>query len=189
MAVSAISRASLALVFPSPRTCPPSCRDALRDYVTAGIGGPAGVLAVNETGFLKKGRMLAGVQRQYPGTAGRIENCQIGVFLAYTAPGGERTLIDWELYVPESWFADRDRCRQAGIGDGTVFATKPELGLADARARPVRRGPVSWVAADEVYGQNPHLRSWLGGDGISYVMACPAARRSRPRRARCAPMP
>jgi SRSO17 transposase len=142
-------------------------RDALRDYVTAGIGGPAGVLAGDESGFLKKGRMPAGVQRQYTGTAGRIGNCQIGVFLAYAAPGGQRALIDRELYVPESWFADRDRCRQAGIGDGTVFAAKPELGrqmLERARDAGV---PFSWVTADEVYGQNPRLRSWLEAGGIS----------------------
>ncbi|SRR6266567_1199246 len=92
--------------------------------------------------------MSAGVQRQYTGTAGRIENCQIGVFLAYATPGGERALIDRELYVPESWCADRDRCRQAGIPEEAVFATKPELGrrmpryaasAADERARDAHR--------------------------------------------------
>ena len=118
---------------------------------------------------------MAGVQRQYTGTAGRIENCQIGVFLAYAAPGGARALIDRELYLPGSWCADRDRCRQAGIPEEAVFATKPELGrwmLGRARDAGV---PFSWVAADEVYGQNPHLRSWLEGEGISYVMAVPCS--------------
>ncbi len=84
-------------------------RDALRRYVVRRIGDPAGVLVADETGFLKKGRRSAGVQRQYSGTAGRVENCQLGVFLAYAAPGGERALIDRELYLPESWTDDRDR--------------------------------------------------------------------------------
>ncbi len=151
-------------------------RDVLRDYVIAGIGDAGAVLVIDETGFLKKGRMSAGVQRQYTGTAGRIENCQVGVFLAYAAPGGGRALIDRELYLPqESWCADRDRCRAAGIPDDAGFATKPELGrrmLGRALAAGV---PFSWFAADEVYGQNPHLRSWLEGEGISYVMAVPCS--------------
>jgi SRSO17 transposase len=97
------------------------------------------------------------------------------VFLACAAPGGARALIDRELYLPESWCADRDRCRQAGIGDGTVFAAKPELGRR-MLARALTAGvPFSWVAADEACGQNPHLRSWLEGEGISYVMAVPCS--------------
>src|SRR6266851_1607648 len=157
-------------------------RDVLRDYVIAGIGDAGAVLVIDETGFLKKGRMSAGVQRQYTGTAGRIENCQVGVFLAYAAPGGGRALIDRELYLPqESWCADRDRCRAAGIPDDAGFATKPELGrrmLGRALAAGV---PFSWFAADEVYGQNPHLRSWLEGEGISYVMAVPCSQDVRDR--------
>jgi SRSO17 transposase len=90
-------------------------RDDLRDYVTAVIGGPGGVLIPDETGFLKKGMMPAGVARQYSGTAGRIENCQVGVFLAYALPGGGRALIDRELYLPQARADDRDRCRRAGI--------------------------------------------------------------------------
>jgi SRSO17 transposase len=97
-------------------------RDDLRGYVAAEFGDPAAVLIADETGFLKKGRMSAGVQRQYSGTAGRIENCQLGVFLAYAVPGGGRVLIDRELYVPASWTGDRDRCRAAGIGDDVAFA-------------------------------------------------------------------
>ena len=85
------------------------------------------MLAVDETGFLKKGQMSAGVARQYTGTAGRVENCQVGVFLAYAAPDGSRALIDRELYLPEKWTTDRDRCRAAGIGDDVAFATKPVL--------------------------------------------------------------
>jgi SRSO17 transposase len=101
-------------------------RDDVRGYVVEHLGDPAGVLIVDETGFLKKGLKSAGVQRQYSGTAGRVENCQLGVFLAY-ATGKGRTLIDRELYLPKSWTADRDRCRAAAIGDDVEFATKAVL--------------------------------------------------------------
>ncbi len=115
----------------------------------------AAVLAVDETGFLKKGKMSAGVARQYTGTAGRVENCQVGVFLAYAAPGGSRALIDRELYLPEKWTADRDRCRAAGIGDDVPFATKPEL-ASKMIGRAVKAGvPFAWVAGDEVLRREP----------------------------------
>jgi SRSO17 transposase len=123
--------------------------DDLRDYVIAGFGDKAGVLVPDETGFLKKGTKSAGVQRQYSGTAGRVGNCQLGVFLAYAVPGGGRALIDRELYLPESWTSDRGRCREAGIGDEVEFAIKPELARTMI-ARAVEAGvPFSWVAADE----------------------------------------
>jgi SRSO17 transposase len=148
-----------------------AARDALARYVVKAMGDPAAVLAVDETGFLKKGRMSAGVARMYTGTAGRVENCQVGVFAAYVAPDGGRALIDRELYLPEKWTDDRDRCRKAGIGDGTAFATKPELAWAMiARARQAGV-PFSWVAGDEVYGGNPKLRARLEKHGIPYVMA------------------
>ena len=114
-------------------------RDDLRDYVIAGLGDGRAVLIADETGFLKKGTKSAGVQRQYSGTAGRIENCQLGVFLAYAVPGGGRALIDRELYLPGSWTGDRDRCREAGIGDDVAFATKPEL-ARQMIERAMRRG-------------------------------------------------
>src|SRR5438132_10317477 len=104
-----------------------ACRDALTRYVVKAAGDPAAVLAVDETGFLKKGRMSAGVARMYTGTAGRVENCQVGVFAAYVTPDGGRALVDRELYLPEAWTEDRDRCRRAGIGSEVEFATKPEL--------------------------------------------------------------
>ena len=148
-----------------------ACRDAVRRYVAARLGDPAAVLVADETGFLKKGKMSAGVARQYTGTAGRVENCQVGVFLAYAAPGGSRALIDRELYLPEKWTSDRDRCRAAGIGDDVPFATKPAL-AQKMIGRAVTAGvPFSWVAADEVYGGNPGLREWLEEQGIGYVMA------------------
>jgi SRSO17 transposase len=148
-------------------------RDDLRDYVTAAIGDPAGVLICDETGFLKKGTKSAAVQRQYSGTAGRIENCQLGVFLAYAVPGAGRALIDRELYVPESWIADRDRCREAGIGDEVEFAVKPDLARQMIERAIAAGVPFSWVTADEVYGQNTPLRDWLDDHGVRYVLAVP----------------
>ena len=148
-----------------------ACRDALARYVARRMGDPAAVLAVDETGFLKKGRMSAGVARMYTGTAGRIENCQVGVFTAYITPDGGRALIDRELYLPEGWTDDRDRCRKAGIDDGVQFATKPELARKMIE-RAVKTGvPFSWVTADEAYGGNPGLCKWLEEQGIAYVMA------------------
>jgi len=148
-----------------------AARDALARYVVRAMGDPAAVLAVDETGFLKKGRMSAGVARMYTGTAGRVENCQVGVFAAYVTPDGGRALVDRELYLPEKWTGDRERCRAAGIGDDVAFATKPALARKMiGRARDAGL-PFSWVAGDEVYGSNPGLRSWLEEQGISYVMA------------------
>jgi SRSO17 transposase len=162
-------------------------RDDLRGYVTAMIGDPAAVLIADETGFLKKGRMSAGVQRQYSGTAGRVENCQLGVFLAYAVPGRGRALIDRELYLPGSWTGDRDRCRAAGIGDEVGFATKPELARQMIARAIDARVPFGWVAADEAYGQNTPLRDWLEERRVSYVLAVPrsftVATAAGPRRA------
>lgn len=117
-------------------------RDDLRSYVVEQLGGPEGVLVVDETGFIKKGTKSAGVQRQYSGTAGRVENCQLGVFVAY-ACGRGRALIDRELYVPKPWIGDQARRAEAGIPDEVAFATKPELArvmLARAFEAGVPRG-------------------------------------------------
>jgi SRSO17 transposase len=146
-------------------------RDAVCRYVVRNLGNPAAVLAVDETGFLKKGTMSAGVARQYTGTAGRVENCQVGVFLAYAGPDGSRALIDRELYLPEKWTADRDRCRAAGIGDEVPFATKPALARQMIERAAAAGVPFAWVAGDEVYGGNPKLRAWLEREEISYVLA------------------
>ena len=147
------------------------CRAALARYVVKGMGDPSAVLAVDETGFLKKGRMSAGVARQYTGTAGRVENAQVGVFLAYAAGDGSRALIDRELYVPQKWADDRVRCGAAGIGDDVPFAMKPEL-ARQMFERAVKAGvPFGWAAGDEVYGGNPKLRGWLEEEKIPYVMA------------------
>ena len=126
----------------------------------------------DETGFLKKGTCSAGVQRQYSGTAGRIENCQLGVFLTYVSPRG-RALIDRELYLPKSWTDDRPRCAQAGIGDDVDFATKPQLArrMLERLLACHGRQAVGWFTADEAYGDNPGLRAWLDTQDINYVMA------------------
>jgi SRSO17 transposase len=135
-------------------------RDDLRTYVVQALGTQDSVLIVDETGFLKKGTKSAGVQRQYSGTAGRIENCQIGVFLAYATARGH-AFVDRELYIPESWHANRPRCREAGIPDTRRFRTKPQLAqgmLARAFAAGLRP---AWVLGDTVYGNDRALRSWL----------------------------
>ena len=154
----------------SPCWDPDSVRDDVRYWAVAHLAHEDAVLVADETGFLKKGRMSAGVQRQYSGTAGRTENCQIGTFLTYASPYG-RVLVDRELYLPKSWTSDRDRCRAAAVPDEVAFATKPEqarMMLARALDAGVLFG---WFTADEAYGQNPGLRSWLEEVDVSYVMA------------------
>jgi SRSO17 transposase len=145
-------------------------RDDIRDYVVEQLGEPDGVLIADDTGFLKKGIRSAGVQRQYSGTAGRTENCQVGVFLAYASRYGH-ALIDRELYLPQSWTGDPERCRAAGIPDEAEFTTKPRQAQAMI-ARAVAAGvPFSWFTADEAYGQAKWLQAWLEGQDIWYVMA------------------
>jgi len=101
----------------------------LRNYVVEHLGDDNAVLIVDETGFLKKGDKLVGVQRQYSGTAGRTQNCQVGVFLVYASSNGH-TLIDRELYLPKSWTNDRKRCERAGVPENVEFATKLQLARA-----------------------------------------------------------
>ncbi|GAA4548914.1 IS701 family transposase [Pseudonocardia xishanensis] len=148
-------------------------RDDLRGYVLDELGDTAsGVFVVDETGFIKKGVRSAGVQRQYTGTSGKIDNCQLGVFLAYASTKG-RALIDRELYLPVSWTEDRERCSRADVPDDVEFATKPQLGTA-MLARAHVAGALtsgSWVTADEAYGQNPGFREWLAEREIPFVLA------------------
>jgi SRSO17 transposase len=145
-------------------------RDDLRDYAIQHLGDPAAVLVVDETGDLKKGTCSVGVQRQYTGTAGRIENSQVAVYLVYASATGH-TPIDRALYVPASWTGDPDRCRSAGIPGDHRFATKPEL-ATQMIARALDAGvPAAWVTGDEVYGANPTLRSELESRNLGYVLA------------------
>jgi SRSO17 transposase len=149
---------------------PDGVRDELRTYAIQHLSDPNGVLVIDETGFLKKGQHSAGVARQYSGTAGRIENCQIGVFVGYAGQLGH-TLLDRELYLPQEWTNDRDRCRQAGIPEDRCFATKPQLArqmLARAFAAGV---PAKWVTGDSVYGDDRRLRMWLEAQPQAYVLA------------------
>ena len=155
---------------------PDAVRDDVRDYVVEHLapraGDPAGVLVVDETGFLKKGSKSAGVARMYSGTAGRIENCQIGVFLGYATPAG-RTFLDRELYLPKVWAEDQPRRAEAHVGEGVGFATKPELAMRMI-GRAIDAGvPAGWVAGDEVYGQHSGLRRMLEERGMPYVLAVP----------------
>jgi SRSO17 transposase len=147
-----------------------SVRDDLRDYLMDHLADPRGVLIVDETGFLKKGTKSAGVQRQYSGTAGRIENCQVGVLLAFAGRKG-RALLDRELYLPESWAQDAERRQEAGIPAGVRFATKPAL--AQRMVERALHGGVraAWVTGDEVYGSDGKFRQALERRRQPYVLA------------------
>lgn len=147
-------------------------RDELMRYAAEHLlaDGGGGVLIVDETGFLKKGEKSVGVQRQYSGTAGRIENCQVGVFLALAGPRG-RALVDRELYLPEGWCDDAARRDAAGVPKDVTFATKPALALRmldRAFAAGLKPG---WVLADEVYGNDSKFRRHLEGLGQPFVVA------------------
>jgi len=150
-----------------------SLRDVLCEYTMKHLADSHAVLVADPTGFAKKGRKSAGVQRQYSGTLGRIDNCQIGTFLAYVTSRRERVLIDRELYIPETWLGDRQRCAEAGIPEDLAFATRPrQVAVMIDRMR--ERGvPFEWFAADEEFGQNLGLRTHLEKAGIAYVMAVP----------------
>lgn len=145
-------------------------RDDLRAYVIEQVGDADGVLVVDETGFLKQGQHSVGVKRQYSGTAGRIENCQIGVFLAYASRRG-RTGLDRALYLPREWAADAERRAAAGVPDAVSFQTKPQLALTLV-ARALDGGvPAAWVTADAVSGNDFTFRHGLEGRGQAYVVA------------------
>jgi SRSO17 transposase len=151
-------------------------RDDLRDYVIDAFGDPGAVLVVDETGDVKKGLNTVGVQRQYSGTAGRIENAQVAVYLTYAADRGH-ALIDRRLYLPRCWTDDPVRCDRAGIPDDKRdFATKPTLAKALIDRAVAAQVPAAWVAGDEVYGADPRLRASVRGHGLGYVFAVSANR-------------
>jgi SRSO17 transposase len=145
-------------------------RDDVRTFVAAQFGDAAGVLVCDETGFLKKGTGSVGVQRQYSGTAGRIENSQVGVFLSYASARG-RALIDRRVYLPKSWTDDRQRCAAAGVPAEVEFATKPGLALDMITSAVAAGMPASWVASDELYGDNGAFRAGVAKLGLGYVLA------------------
>ncbi|MFD8767322.1 IS701 family transposase [Streptomyces mirabilis] len=145
-------------------------RDDIRDFVVEHLGNQDAVLVVDETGDLKKGTASVGVQRQYTGTAGRIENVQVAVYLVYSTPVGHAA-IDRRLYIPRSWTQDPDRCGAAGIPDRTGFATKPALATEMITQALDAGVTASWVTGDEVYGGDPHLSAELERRQVSYVLA------------------
>ena len=149
---------------------PEAVRDELRRYVVQHLGDAAAVLVIDETGFLKKGRHSAGVARQYSGTAGRIENCQIGVFVGYASRHGH-TLLDRELYRPAEWTNDRARGQQAGIPADRGFATKPALAKEMLQRTLAAGVPARWVTGDSVYGDDRRLRMWLEAQPQAHVLA------------------
>lgn len=144
-------------------------REETRRYVREGLGQIRARI-VDESGFLKKGTKSAGVARQYSGTAGRVENCQIGVFLAY-ATTSECAYVDAQLYLPQDWTKDAERCREAGIPKGVEFQTKPQLALRMLERAHEVDGPVPWVLGDEVYGKSEELRRGLESRKQGYVLA------------------
>lgn len=153
-------------------------RDAVRAYAVEALGDADGVLVVDETGFLKKGSHSVGVARQYSGTAGRIENCQIGVFIAYASRYGQ-TLIDRQLYLPKEWAEDEARRASAHVPQQHAFATKPTIAaelIADALDAGV---PCAWVLADALYGSDSKLRRMLEGRGQPYCLAVRSNHRLR----------
>jgi SRSO17 transposase len=149
---------------------PEAVREELHRYVVQHLEDQEAVLVVDETGFLKKGRHSAGVARQYSETAGRVENCHIGVFLGYASALGH-ALLDRELYLPQEWTDDRERCRQAGIPDARGFATKPQLARQLLTRAFAAGTSAKWITGDSVYGDDPRLRVWLEAQPQAYVLA------------------
>ena len=145
-------------------------RNELRAYVCEALVDPHAILIIDETGFLKKGTKSAGVQRQYSGTAGRTENCQVGVFLAYASPKGH-ALIDRELYLPKSWTQDPERGLEAHVPRAITFATKPALAVRMLQRALDSGLSVAWITGDTVYGSNPYLRATLETRRQAYALA------------------
>ena len=145
-------------------------RDLLRAEVIGSLGDASGVLVVDETGFLNKGTHSVGVGRQYSGTAGRIENCQVGVFLGYASPLGQ-ALIDRRLYLPEAWACDAARRRRVQVPETVEFATKPQIACALIASALDAGVPCAWVLADALYGADSRLRRMLEARGQAYVLA------------------
>jgi SRSO17 transposase len=148
-------------------------RDDVRDYLLDHLADPAAVLVVDETGDLKKGAHTVGVQRQYTGTAGKVDNAQVAVYLAYATTAGHG-VVDRELYLPRGWIDDPARCQVAGVPDQVGFATKPELARRMLERALDAGVPAGWVTADEVYGNSPALRGWLEARQLPYVLAVKA---------------
>jgi SRSO17 transposase len=158
-------------------------RDDIREYLVDHLGDPAAVLVIDETGDLKKGARTVGVGRQYTGTAGKVDNAQVAVYLTYATSAGHG-VIDRELYLPQGWIDDPGRCRAAGVPHQVGFATKPELARVMLQRALEAGVPAGWVTADEVYGGDPALRGWLETRQVPYVLA---VKRTEPLLPPCGP--
>lgn len=144
-----------------------------REYAMENLADPGGILVADPTGFAKKGVKSVGVQRQYSGTLGRVDNCQIATFLAYVTPRRDRVLIDVRLYLPKSWVADPERCAEAGVPADIPFMTRPRQVEEMIKAARGARVPFAWFTADEEFGQNPGLCAYLEEEQLPYVMGIP----------------
>ena len=144
--------------------------DILLKYVCENFGDENGVGVLDDTGFIKKGNKSVGVKRQYSGTAGRIENCQLGVFIAYSSKFGHM-LIDRELYLPKDWTENPERCREANIPEDVKFATKPELAIKMIKRILDSKLPIAWFAGDSAYGSSRKLRAFLEKRRKQYALA------------------
>ncbi len=151
-------------------------RDAYQQFVVEQFGDPEAILVLDETGFLKKGEQSVGVQRQYSGTAGKVENCQLGVFLAYVTTEAH-LLLDRRLYLPAVWTSDPSRRAAAKVPEAVAFATMPQLALAMLEQAWAQDVPHAWVTADERYGGDPHFLAALEARNAQYVLAVPSSTR------------
>ena len=144
-------------------------RDDLREYVVEELGTEQAVLVLDDTGFVKKGEHSVGVSRQYSGTPGGIDNCQVGVFLAYSTPGGH-ALIDRALYVPKAWLEDKARSQEAHLPSDLAYTKKTQLGRTLLERALAAKVPHNWVVADALYGDDRKLREWLQAQRQWYVL-------------------
>jgi SRSO17 transposase len=147
-----------------------SARDILQKYIVEVFADEDGIGVVDETGFIKKGTHSVGVKRQYSGTAGKIENCQVGTFLSYATPKGH-VFLDRRLYLPEEWCHDAERRAQAKVPEDVSFQTKPEQAMAMLEQAWQAGVPMRWVVGDEVYGDATELRDLVARHGRWYVLA------------------
>jgi len=151
-----------------------AARDRLLEFTIEVFGEEDAIGVVDETGFIKRGQHSVGVKRQYSGTAGKIENCQIGTFLSYATTKGH-VFLDRRLYLPEEWCNDPERRVQAKVPEDVVLQTKPEQAMAMLKYAWQAGVPMRWVAGDEVYGDSTKLRDLVAGSGRLYVLAVQTA--------------
>jgi len=140
------------------------------EYVMEALGEADGVMVLDETGFIKQGKKSCGVARQYTGTSGKVDNCQVGVFLTY-AGGRGHGVIDRRLYMPREWMEDAERLRGAGVPESVAFQTKAEIGMRMLEKAEMRGMAYGWATGDSVYGDSEALRGWLEENGKWYVLA------------------